>query len=289
MSPDQPEAIRSSSVGLADLLAFVRAHPRLFVLTGAGVSTESGIPDYRDAAGQWKRRQPVRHQEFLGSPPVRRRYWARSMLGWPVFSRARPNGAHQALAGLEAAGRIHALLTQNVDGLHQAAGHRRVIELHGNLSRVVCTGCGGLLPRAEVQRRLEAGNPWLAGRAATPAPDGDADLDEADLERFETPACPACGGILKPDVVFFGDSVPRPRVEEALALLAESDALLVAGSSLMVYSGYRFCERAHALGKPIAAINLGATRADPLLAVKLHAACGDALAALSGAVGATGA
>ncbi len=281
-----PEAIRSSLPGLRELFDFVGDHPRILVLTGAGVSTESGIPDYRDEDGRWKRRQPVRHQEFMGSIEVRRRYWARSMFGWPVFQRARPNTAHRSLAALEASGRIQGLLTQNVDGLHQAAGHRRVMELHGNLRWVLCMDCAHRMPRTEVQRRLESANAWLAGAAAAPAPDGDADLEGADLDRFEPPACPACGGVLKPDVVFFGDSVPRSRVDEAMTLLAESDALLVAGSSLMVYSGYRFCERARSLAKPIAAINLGATRADALIDVKVRGPCGAVLAELATALGA---
>ncbi len=266
---------------LDTLVAFLRGHRRLLVLTGAGISTESGIPDYRDVAGQWKQRQPVRHQDFLSQDAVRRRYWARSMVGWPVFRRARPNAGHGALATLEERGHVHHLLTQNVDGLHQVAGHRRVLELHGNLAWVVCMDCGGRTPRATVQQVMEAANPWLADAVARPGPDGDADLDGAPLDSFSVPACPACGGLLKPDVVFFGDNVPRHRVDEAMAALAESDALLVVGSSLMVYSGYRFCERARDLGKPVAAINLGATRADPMLAAKLAGPCGDSLVAIS--------
>lgn len=268
------------------LVAFLRGHRRLLVLTGAGISTESGIPAYRDAAGRWKQRQPVRHQDFLSQEAVRRRYWARSMVGWPIFNRARPNEGHQALAALEERGHVHHLLTQNVDGLHQAAGHRRVLELHGNLAWVVCMDCGGRTPRATVQAMMEAANPWLADAVARPAPDGDAELEGALLDGFSAPACPGCGGLLKPDVVFFGDNVPRRRVAEAMAVLAESDALLVVGSSLMVYSGYRFCERARELGMPVAAINLGTTRADALLAAKLAGPCGDSLTMISMALSA---
>jgi NAD-dependent SIR2 family protein deacetylase len=259
---------------------FVRRHPRLFVLSGAGVSTASGIPDYRDAEGRWKGKPPVNVADFRGSVAVRRRYWARSMLGWPVVARARPNAAHAALARLQAASRVARLVTQNVDGLHQRAGSDPVIELHGNLARVTCIGCGGVIDRGEVQRWLEAANPLHARRGAPQAPDGDAEVDFAEDDAFEVPDCPACGGMLKPDVVFFGDTVPRPRVEQAMEALEQSDAVLVLGSSLMLYSGYRFCDRAHRLGKPIAAVNLGCTRADHLLSLKVQRSCAEALADL---------
>jgi len=259
---------------------FVRWHPRLFVLSGAGVSTASGIPDYRDAEGRWKRKPPVNVAEFRGSAAVRRRYWARSMLGWPVVARAKPNAAHEALARLQAASRVAWLVTQNVDGLHQRAGSDPVIELHGNLGRVVCTSCGEVVARVEFQRWLEASNPVHARCGAAQAPDGDADVEPADGDAFEVPDCPVCGGILKPDVVFFGDTVPRPRVEQAMQALEQSDGMLVLGSSLMLYSGYRFCDRAHRLGKSIAAVNLGRTRADHLLSMKVQRPCAEALADL---------
>lgn len=264
---------------LAALAAFVEAHPRLFVLTGAGCSTASGIPDYRDEAGQWKRRQPVQHQEFMASEAVRKRYWARSMLGWRVMGSAAPNASHHALAALEQAGRIGLLLTQNVDGLHQQAGSRAVMELHGGIRQVVCMTCGSRLGRADLQIELERRNGWLLDLEASSAPDGDADL-ELDFSPVEVPPCAACGGILKPDVVFFGDSVPKPVVESAMAALAEADALLVVGSSLMVYSGYRFCLKAAELGKPLAAVNRGQTRADALLQLKVEGNCGEVLTAL---------
>jgi len=266
---------------MADPLSdFVRRHPRLFVLSGAGVSTASGIPDYRDAEGRWKRKPPVNVADFHGSMAVRRRYWARSMLGWPVVARARPNAAHAALARLQAGSRVARLVTQNVDGLHQRAGSDPVIELHGNLGRVACTACGGVIERAEVQRWLEAANPLHARRGAAQAPDGDAQAEFAETDAFEVPDCPACGGILKPDVVFFGDTVPPPRVAQAMHALEQSDAVLVLGSSLMLYSGFRFCDRAHRLGKPIAAVNLGRTRADHLLSLKVQRSCAEALADL---------
>jgi len=262
------------------LTDFVARHPRLFVLTGAGCSTDSGIPDYRDRNGDWKRRQPVRYQEFVGGERVRQRYWARSLLGWPAFARARPNAAHAALAQLEAAGFIHQLVTQNVDGLHQQAGGRRVIDLHGRLDAVVCLDCGIRDSREAFQRALAERNPAFAALAAAFAPDGDADLEDADFSTFQVPDCPRCGGILKPTVVFFGETVPKPRVERACQRLAGADALLVVGSSLMVFSGYRFCKLALDRGQPIAAVNLGRTRADGELALKVELPCGFALAGL---------
>ncbi|MGY8524082.1 NAD-dependent protein deacetylase [Paracidovorax citrulli] len=280
IAPPLPE----SAAALGDFLA---AHRRLLVLTGAGISTDSGIPGYRDADGNWKGRRPIQHQEFLGSEAVRQRYWARSMVGWPVVSSARPNSAHVALARLEQAGRVEMLVTQNVDGLHQAAGSTAVVELHGSIHSVSCRACGLRFGRQEVQHRLEAQNPEFAGLAAAPAADGDASLERDDFHRIAVPDCPACGGTIKPDVVFFGDSVPRERVDAVHAALARADALLVVGSSLMVYSGYRFCLAAAREGKPVAALNMGRTRADDLLALKIAAPCGPALMAAVDAVTAT--
>jgi NAD-dependent SIR2 family protein deacetylase len=256
---------------------FIAAHSRLFVLTGAGCSTRSGIPDYRDAEGQWKRKPPVTLQAFTGEDVTRRRYWARSLVGWPMFSKARPNDAHRALARLQARGGIELLLTQNVDGLHQAAGSRHVIDLHGRLDSVRCLDCGRARPRAEFQAELEALNPGRLGLAALSAPDGDADLEGQDFSAFAVPPCPHCGGLLKPDVVFFGENVPKARVAEALEGLEDADAVLVVGSSLMVYSGFRFVDAALREGKPIAAVNLGRTRADEFLRLKVEAPCEEAL------------
>ncbi|MDP9898886.1 NAD-dependent protein deacetylase [Variovorax ginsengisoli] len=265
----------------AALAEFIEKHPRLFVLTGAGCSTESGIPDYRDAQGEWKRPPPVTYQAFMGEDATRRRYWARSLVGWQVMGQARPGAAHHALARLEAADRIGLLLTQNVDGLHDAAGSRRTIDLHGRIDTVRCMACEHRLPRAELQRMLLSRNPGWAALEARAAPDGDADLEEVDFASFDVPACPVCGGLLKPDVVFFGESVPRERVKAAFAALDASDAVLVVGSSLMVYSGFRFVQTAAAAGKPIAALNLGRTRADDLLALKVQAPVGATLAAVT--------
>jgi NAD-dependent SIR2 family protein deacetylase len=259
---------------------FLQRHRRLFVLTGAGCSTNSGIPDYRDADGNWKRQQPVRYQAFMADEATRKRYWARSLIGWRHFGRALPNDAHRALARLEAMGRSEVVLTQNVDRLHQAAGSERVIDLHGRLDLVCCMGCGQKTIRGELQdelTRLNAG--WLDLDAAT-APDGDADLDSHDFSTFDIPACRHCAGVLKPDVVFFGESVPRDFVDAAAAHLKEADGMLIVGSSLMVYSGFRFVQMASRAGLPIAAVNLGRTRADDILALKVEEACERALSFL---------
>jgi NAD-dependent SIR2 family protein deacetylase len=260
---------------------FVARHRRLFVLTGAGCSTDSGIPDYRDQDGEWKRAQPVQFQPFMNDEYTRKRYWARSLIGWRFFGRAKPNGAHFALAQLEREGRVELLVTQNVDCLHQAAGSGNVVDLHGRLDAVRCMTCEQRVPRDELQQRLLASNPAWAQLDAREAPDGDADLEGRDFAAFNVPACVYCGGILKPDVVFFGESVPRDRVERAMRGVQDADAMLVVGSSLMVYSGFRFAQAAADAGKPIAAVNLGRTRADHLLALKVSQPCAEALATLS--------
>jgi NAD-dependent SIR2 family protein deacetylase len=263
-----------------DILDFVERYPRLFVLSGAGISTDSGIPCYRDREGQRTGRSPILLQDFLKSDYARQRYWARSLIGWPVVAGAKPNAAHHAVRALASRGRVQRLVTQNVDGLHTRAGNADVIELHGNIGRVRCIGCGAQHARAEVQRMLEAANPAFAGLTAPAVPDGDAQIEDLDFGAFDVPACTRCGGVLKPDVVFFGEGVPRVLVDDAAEALAAADAMLVVGSSLMVYSGYRFCEWARRAGKPIAAINIGRTRADHLLALKVEQPCGVALEAL---------
>jgi NAD-dependent SIR2 family protein deacetylase len=260
---------------------FLSSHRPLFVLTGAGVSTDSGIPDYRDRDGRWKGAEPIRYQSFVKDPAARRRYWSRSFLGWPRIAAAEPNPVHRAVAELERRGFVHQLVTQNVDGLHQRGGAHRVIDLHGRLDSVDCLGCGHRLHRARMQVLLAAANPWLLGgfpgRDGPIRPDGDAVRHDGAGDRLEVPTCPECGGMLKPSVVFFGENVPRSRVSHAMARLADSAGLLVLGSSLTVYSGYRFCVEAHRLGRPIALLNLGRTRADPLAALKLDASCGAVL------------
>ena len=253
---------------------FVRQSRRLLVITGAGCSTGSGIGDYRDDDGEWKRVRPVQHQEFMTTHTWRQRYWARSQVGYPEFKRAQPNIAHQVLARWEQQGRVHGLITQNVDRLHQRAGHQRVIDLHGRLDEVICMRCGDIIERDSVQTWLDARNAAADPRAFTLAPDGDADLQRDDYSQVSVPACQLCGGILKPNVVFFGDSVPKPVVEQAYRWVDEADAVLVVGSSLMVFSSFRFIRRAAQAGTPIAAINRGKTRADDLLAAKVAGECG---------------
>ncbi len=252
------------------LAEFLERYPRALVLTGAGLSTASGIPDYRDRDGTRRGRMPIQGPEFRRSIDVQRRYWARSMVGWPIMARAAPNAGHRALAALEKHGRFGYLLTQNVDGLHQQAGSLAVLELHGNVHSVVCLHCKAQFPRAFVQTLLNEANPELAGVLATPLPDGDAAIEPDALTEFNLPWCVHCGGALSPDVVFFGDGIPPPRTACALAQMEAADALLVVGSSLMVYSGFRFCRMAQAAGKPIAAVNLGRTRADELIALKIE-------------------
>jgi NAD-dependent SIR2 family protein deacetylase len=276
-----PMSAPTTDASLDQLCEWVDRHPRLFVLTGAGCSTDSGIPDYRDVNGEWKRKSPVTYQAFTGDDATRRRYWARSLLGWPMMANARPGAAHHALARMEAAGRVELLLTQNVDGLHTLAGSRRSTDLHGRIDTVRCLGCEARTARADLQVELRRRNPAWAALEAQPAPDGDADLDGLDFSGFDIPPCPICGGMLKPDVVFFGESVPRERVDACFAALEEADAVLVAGSSLMVFSGFRFVQTAAASQKPIAAVNMGRTRADDLFALKLAAPVGPTLAALA--------
>jgi len=276
-------ARRNVAVPGDDLAAFCRLHQRLVVLTGAGCSTASGIPDYRDDAGDWKHPRPVQYQDFVSSAAVRQRYWARSAIGWRRMDRARPNPAHAALATLEQHGHVELLITQNVDGLHQAAGSRQVVDLHGRLDQVRCLDCEHYVPRPAFQDELDAANPGWSP-AAHPRPDGDAQLDEAAYRDFRVPPCPACGGRMKPDVVFFGETVPRERVARSLTALEAADALLVVGSSLMVFSGFRFARRAAELGRPIAAVNRGRTRADALLGLKIEADCVAALPRLAGTI-----
>jgi NAD-dependent SIR2 family protein deacetylase len=271
-APDTTAAARALSAWLAK-------HRRIFVLTGAGCSTNSGIPDYRDADGAWKRAPPVTYQAFTGDPDTYRRYWARSSVGWPRVAQAQPNAAHFALSRLQAQGHMSALVTQNVDGLHQRAGSAPVIDLHGRLGEVMCLACHARTPRAALQSRLVERNRGWSTEVASIAPDGDADIDPATVAGFVPPLCEDCGGLLKPDVVFFGENVPRERLAGALDALRASDAMLVAGSSLMVYSGFRFARMAREAGLPLAIVNRGRTRADALATLKLDAEIGATLRA----------
>lgn len=274
----------SPSTGDMDALAALLRGRRLVVLTGAGCSTESGIPDYRGPGTRARARNPIQHREFLTRPEVRTRYWARSLLGWPRFSSARPNAAHQALATLEREGHVLGLITQNVDRLHHAAGSQRVIELHGALARVRCLDCEAIEPRVELQERLRALNPGFAERTAELRPDGDAELPVEAVRDFQVAVCTRCGGTLKPDVVFFGDNVPPPTVEAAFSLLEEGDALLVVGSSLAIYSGFRFLQRAADRHMPIGLVNIGECRGGELVDVRVEARAGEVLPWLAAAL-----
>ncbi|NKI34316.1 NAD-dependent protein deacetylase [Wenzhouxiangella sp. XN79A] len=261
----------------ACLAAFIERHAPVLALTGAGCSTASGIPAYRDATGKWNRRQPILYPDFVASATVRRRYWARSFLGWPVMQAARPGPAHHALVELDRRGLLAGLVTQNVDGLHQAAGQPGVLELHGGLQRVLCLDCGAPIDRSVLQDHLLTANPDWAPDVLSINPDGDAELDEAAYPGFRVVACGGCGGRLKPDVVFFGESVPRDRFETIGARLDRAGALLVVGSSLVVGSGYRIVREAQRRGLPIAAATRGRTRADAVLMFNVHADCGETL------------
>lgn len=258
---------------------WLRPHRRVFVLTGAGISTGSGIPHYRDESGAWQRKPPIDYRAFTSDARARSRYWARSFVGWPSFDGARPNAGHHALARWQQRQPQHALVTQNVDALHSRAGSLDVVDLHGRLDEVVCLDCGARQPRARVQDELARRNPDWRDLDAAALPDGDADLEGLDFERFAIPPCPACGGMLKPDVVFFGENVPRARVAAAQQALAAADAMLVVGSSLMVYSGFRFARAAREAGLPLALLNRGVTRADGIATLKLQADCGATLEA----------
>ena len=268
------------------LARFLAPHKRVLVLTGAGISTASGIPGYRGRDGVRRGRAPVQGPEFRKCGLVRKRYWARSMIGYPALARALPNAAHRAIAELQADARLGCLITQNVDGLHSSAGSSGVLELHGNIHYVVCLDCHARFTRQLVQDLLEERNPGVAaaGAAALAAPDGDAHFEPDAFDGFQVVDCIHCGGLLKPDVVFFGDGVAPACTAHALAAMEAADALLVIGSSLMVYSGFRFCRMAAAAGKPIAAINLGVTRADDLLTLKIDGAAERLLPALRGAI-----
>jgi NAD+-dependent protein deacetylase sirtuin 4 len=259
---------------LAESLAGFLRGRRVVALTGAGISTESGIPDYRGPTS--RPRAPIQYREFVGSALARARYWARAAVGWAHLADARPNPAHRAMAALESSGAVDGVITQNVDGLHHAAGSRAVIELHGAIDRVKCLECAAVVPRADVQVRLLALNPALSSARAAAAPDGDAEL-AIDPASIEVPACRSCGGVLKPDVVFFGENVPRATVDAAWAMFDRGEALLVAGSSLTVFSGYRFVRRAAERGVPVAIVNIGPTRGDAHAALKVEARLGDLL------------
>jgi len=250
------------------------------ILSGAGLSTESGIPDYRGPSGRARRAEPMTYQTFTGAARSRQRYWARSHLGWRHVALARPNAGHLAVAELQRRGLLAGIITQNVDGLHQAAGAREVIELHGSLSRVICLGCGERSTRLRLDERLRAANLDWTARVAEITPDGDAVLADDEAAGFRVVDCEGCGGMLKPDVVFFGENVPRPRVEECYRLVERSRGLVVLGSSLTVMSGFRFVRHAAKSGVPVVIVNQGATRGDVHAVATLDAPLGETLTAL---------
>ncbi len=258
---------------ISQLIDFLERNQPLCVLTGAGCSTASGIPDYRDSDGRWKQTKPVYFNDFLRHESARRRYWMRSMNGWPVIDQAAPSVTHRALTTLEAGGYVSHIITQNVDGLHQKAGSRQVIDLHGNLKDIFCFSCHERSSRRCMQERLLSHNPDFVSPNNGLAPDGDMIMDDMKHRQFSIPACLSCGGMLKPDIVFFGESVPKARVETIKRLLSKANAMLIIGSSLMVYSGYRFCRLARRLGIPMAAVNKGKTRADSELLFKIEQDC----------------
>ena len=265
-----------------DALADLVAGGGVVVLSGAGLSTESGIPDYRGPTGAARPSSPMTFQVFTGDPAARRRYWARSHLGWRVIGEARPNPGHLAVARLQAAGLLDGIVTQNVDGLHQAAGAHDVVDLHGRLDAVLCLDCGERSGRAALAARLEQANAAWQAQVLAVHPDGDVAVPDADLASFVVVPCAACGGVLKPDVVFFGENVPRDRVQRSFALVEQARALVVLGSSLTVMSGYRFVLRATKLGVPVAIVNQGTTRGDAQARLRLHAPLGPALTVLAG-------
>ncbi|PJN23179.1 NAD-dependent protein deacetylase [Kitasatospora sp. CB02891] len=267
-------------------LARLLAGGGVAVLSGAGLSTESGIPDYRGPDGIRRHRAPMTYQEFLAGEPARRRYWARSHAGRAVIAGARPNAGHFAVARLRAAGRLSAVITQNVDGLHRAAGTADAVELHGGLDRVICLGCAAVSPRAELDERLAALNPAFRDAGSRINPDGDVELPDDLVASFTVADCARCGGILKPDVVFFGESVPKDRVEHCYRLVDEARALLVLGSSLAVMSGLRFVRHTAKSGKPVAIVTRGTTRADDLATLRLDRPLGETLTSVATHLGA---
>ncbi|HEU4947883.1 MAG TPA: NAD-dependent protein deacetylase [Kribbella sp.] len=287
----RPTLSWTASPGVAELvptatdvgaIAELVADGGVVALSGAGISTESGIPDYRGKSGSLRRHTPMTYGDFVGSETGRQRYWARSHLGWRTIARANPNDGHRAVATLQARGYLDGVITQNVDGLHQAAGARDVIELHGNLGRVICLACRDTSPREDLDRRLREANPHFDGQAIRINPDGDVDLSEDVVAQFRLVGCTACASLLlKPDVVFFGENVPRPRVERCYRLIDQARALLVLGSSLTVMSGFRFVRYAAKAGKPVLIVNQGATRGDPYATVRLDHPLGPALTDLT--------
>ena len=290
MSPLRPilsgQNIGDTRLGSAyDLLEFIEKHPELFVITGAGISSNSGIQTYRDEIGNWKSNNPIQHSEFLNKEAARKRYWARSFGGWPNVASAKPNDAHKALVKLESKGYVSTLVTQNVDRLHQKAGHKKVTDLHGRLDQVVCMDCGSITSRDKIQAWLRDHNPHISGiEIKKPAlrPDGDADVGDELVHEIKVPQCLGCNGLLKPNVVFYGSTVNKEIVNYLLDRLQKAKALLVIGTSLMVYSSFRFCKYANENQIPMACVNQGLTRGDSLFSLKVGGDCSEVLNQLIG-------
>lgn len=290
MSPLRPilsgQNIVDTRLGSADdLLEFTEKYPELFVITGAGISSNSGIQTYRDEIGNWKSNNPIQHSEFLNKEAARKRYWARSFGGWPNVASAKPNDAHKALVKLESKGYVSTLVTQNVDRLHQKAGHKKVTDLHGRLDQVVCMDCGSITSRDQIQSWLRDHNPHISGievEKSALRPDGDADVGDKLIHEIKVPQCPSCSGLLKPNVVFYGSTVNKEVVNYLLDRLRKAKALLVIGTSLMVYSSFRFCKYANENQIPMACVNQGLTRGDSLFSLKVGGDCSEVLNQLIG-------
>ncbi len=291
-NPIRPSNLRIPSLGagqapesplgsVKDVFDFIQSQSNVLVLTGAGLSTQSGIPAYRNKDGLWLRRTPIFYQDFIRCPVARRRYWARSFFGWHHIAESKPNAGHMGLAQMEKDGLIKHLITQNVDALHERAGSQLVIEIHGQLGRVKCLDCHAQFDRHEIQDRLQELNKHWSAEILGYNPDGDVDLDEAAYPDFHVADCAQCRGPLKPDVVFFGESVPPEISSSVHRAIDQCGAVLIIGSSLVVMSGYRIAKQAHAMGKPVAAINQGRTRADDLLQFKVDSDCVEAIQSLS--------
>ena len=290
MSPLRPILSGQNSVdtrlaSASDLLEFIEKYPELFVITGAGISSNSGIETYRDEIGNWKSNNPIQHSEFLNKEAARKRYWARSFGGWPNVASAKPNDAHKALVKLESEGYVSTLVTQNVDRLHQKAGHKKVTDLHGRLDQVVCMDCGSITSRDQIQSWLRDHNPHISGievEKSALRPDGDADVGDKLIHEIKVPQCPSCSGLLKPNVVFYGSTVNKEIVNYLLDSLQKAKALLVIGTSLMVYSSFRFCKYANENQIPMACVNQGLTRGDSLFSLKVGGDCSEVLNQLIG-------
>lgn len=270
-----------------NLKNFLTKHQQLLVLTGAGISTESGIPDYRsEEVGLYARsnHKPIQYQEFIKYPKVRQRYWARNFVGWPRFSNIQPSATHHAVRQLEMAGKVTTVVTQNVDHLHQKAGSKNVIELHGSGYLVKCLSCPYEVDRFTLQDTLMERNPDMKGSFSMIRPDGDVELSKEEVDKFSVPLCPKCEGAMKPDIIFFGDNVPKARVEQIRKQVSNSEAILVLGSSLTVYSSYRIILQAKEENKEVAILNIGPTRADDIADMKVSTKCGDILPELCNSI-----